>query len=82
MKRNNELDEDLAIESEKFYQALLQVTENHIPELCEIVITFSMKRLMEKKNYSDTAEITQEDYVLATQQATAWMEYILGHQRH
>lgn len=76
------IDKDLAIESEILFKSLLKVTENHIPELCEIIITFSIEKLIEKKQYSGIEDLTKEDFILATQQANAWMEYILDNHRH
>ena len=82
MKKKDEMDSDLALESKIFFNSVLKVPENHIPELCEIIITFSVHKLIEKKQYKGIEDLTTEDFVLATQQANAWMEYILGHHRH
>jgi len=81
---NTKLDPTLMIESEILYEKLSLVAEGKLPELAELLVTLSMKIVLENKSKRNVelSELEIKDFIQATNQASSWLDYILGSKRH
>ena len=81
-KEEFKMDPVLLAESEKLYNKLILITVDKCPELAELIITFALKKVIEKNKYKDANELITDDFVDATILASSWLDYILGAKRH
>ena len=68
--------------SERLFMSLSQVCCDKLPELSELLVSLSLKVIVEKKKYKSHEEITVHDFLEATDQMTAWLEFIERKERH
>ena len=69
-------------ESEKLFLTLSEVSLNRLPELAELIVTLSLKFIVEEKSYKGSKDISTQDFIEATRQGIAWLEYVENQQRH
>ena len=74
--------EILKEESEKLFFTLSEVSDSRLPELAELIVTLSLKFIIEEKGYKGSEDISTHDFIEATRQGIAWLEYVENQQRH
>ena len=84
MGRKSRYDEklvELSDESSRLYFYLLNFKEERLPELCELLITFSMNYLLSLKQ-KDIKDADIDDFIEANQIALALLEDLEERTRH
>ena len=61
-------------ESEKLFLTLSEVSLNRLPELAELIVSLSLKFIVEEKSYKGSKDINTQDFIEATRQGIAWLE--------